>query len=351
MFCLFYDSGSSVSEPVRAQKDIRCAHLLRRRAIPPLCSRWSPAPKKALLNSFRSGGELGLPINLPIVVAALLTLAPLFAAAFFAASFAAGTQRLPLAARLACLALPSVPYALVARPGGSFRWIWFAVYALLPVAVGALLWRAQLADKENRGDWRDFFVLGVLGVAVDLRWLEPAWPPHLAIFSKMLLLDVGIFAFVALRRLDGVGFDLRLRLRDAGFGLREFAFYTPIALALGLWLGFLHLHGGWPGPLKILFAWVFTFFFIAVPEELFFRGWLQNLLERRVGRLAALLITSVLFGLSHFNKRAAHFNWQYVLLAAFAGVFYGRAWRAERRVGASAITHATVDAVWSLWLR
>ena len=96
---------------------------------------------------------------------------------------------------------------------------------------------------------------------------------------------------------------------------------------------------------------LFTFFFIAVPEELFFRGWMQNLLERRMGRLWALLVTAVLFGLSHFNKRAVQFNWRYVVLAALAGVFYGRAWRQERRVGASAITHASVDTLWSLWLR
>jgi membrane protease YdiL (CAAX protease family) len=78
---------------------------------------------------------------------------------------------------------------------------------------------------------------------------------------------------------------------------------------------------------------------------------MQNLLERRMGRLPALLVTSILFGLAHFNKRAALFNWRYVLLAAVAGLFYGRAWRHDRRVGSSAITHATVDAVWSLWLR
>ena len=98
-------------------------------------------------------------------------------------------------------------------------------------------------------------------------------------------------------------------------------------------------------------AWIFTFSFIAIPEELFFRGWLQNLLERRMGRYPALFLTAVLFGLSHFNKRAVYFNWRYVLLAAVAGVFYGRAWRRERRVAASAITHASVDAIWSLWLR
>ena len=88
-----------------------------------------------------------------------------------------------------------------------------------------------------------------------------------------------------------------------------------------------------------------------MPEELFFRGWLQNLLERRIGRGGALAVTAGLFGLAHFNKRALHFNWRYVLLAAIAGAFYGRAWRQDRRVGASAVTHACVDSIWSLFLR
>ena len=61
------------------------------------------------------------------------------------------------------------------------------------------------------------------------------------------------------------------------------AFYTPIALVLGLSLGFLHAHAVWPRAGAIAEAWFFTFFFIAVPEELFFRGWVQNLLERRMG--------------------------------------------------------------------
>jgi membrane protease YdiL (CAAX protease family) len=292
-----------------------------------------------------------------IAIAALLTLVPLAVAGFFAEAFGAWTSRLPLWIGLCCPCLLCVPYVLVAWSSATFAWGWLALYACLPVAVGVLLWWAQRVDVEQRGNWRDFLVLAVLGLAVDLRWFERAWPAHLSIFNKVILLDAGIYAFGALRRLDGVGFDLRLRPRDAGIGLREVAFYTPIALALGLWLGFLHLHVAWPGVARIAGAWVFTFFFIAVPEELFFRGWMQNLLERRIGkerrmgRMAALLLTAALFGLAHFNKRAVHFNWRYVLLAAIAGIFYGRAWRSDRRVGASAITHATVDAIWSLWLR
>jgi CAAX protease family protein len=284
------------------------------------------------------------------IAAALIIVIPLLAVAFFP-DLAALPRKLPAWALTALPSFLSVPYLLVAVANGVFRWEWLALYALLPAAIAFLLDRAQRIDPAQRGNWRDFLILATLGLAVDLRWLEPAWPPHLAIFSKMILLDAGVYGFLCVRQLTGVGFDLRLRLRDLVTGLREFVLYTPVALALGLGLGFLHLHSGWPGVRALAGAWIFTFFFIAIPEELFFRGWLQNLLERRIGRLPALLVTAVLFGLSHFNKRAALFNWRYVLLAAIAGVFYGRAWRRDRRIGASAITHATVDAVWSLWLR
>jgi hypothetical protein len=225
------------------------------------------------------------------------------------------------------------------------------LYALLPVLIAALLADAARIDPDQRGNWRDYLVLAVLGLAIDLRWFEAAWPPRLAIFNKILLLDAGIYAFVLIRRLDGTGFDLRLRLKDLGIGLREAAFYIPIGLTLGLSLGFLHAHRTSPGLVPIAAAWLFTFFFIAVPEELFFRGWLQNLLEKRLGRTGALLLTACVFGLAHFNKRTTGFNWRYVLLAALAGIFYGRAWRSHRRVAASSVTHATIDAIWSLWLR
>jgi membrane protease YdiL (CAAX protease family) len=285
------------------------------------------------------------------IAAAILILSPMLYAAFAPESFAALGLRLPRALRIALPTVLCVPYALIADAFGMFRWQWLALYALLPIVMAFLLDQAREADTSSRGDWRDFLVLATLGLAVDLRWLEPAWPHGLAAAGKMLLLDAGLYGFLAVRLLDGVGFDLRLKARDVEIGLREFLFYAPIAIVLGLALGFIHFHASWPAPLRALGAYVFTFFFIAIPEELFFRGWVQNLLERRIGRTAALMTTAVLFGLSHWNKQTANFNWRYVLLAAIAGVFYGRAWRSQRRVGASALTHATVDTLWSLWFR
>jgi membrane protease YdiL (CAAX protease family) len=283
-----------------------------------------------------------------VVVAACLALLPVVVGGFFPAALA-GTKRLPAWVRVVRPAVLALPYVMVAWAYGVFEWRWFCVYALVPVAVAALLLDARRVDEEQRGNWRDFLVLALVGLAVDLRWLQPAWPAGLSAFNKVLLLDAGIYGFMALRRLNGVGFDLRMRWRDVLVGLREFAFYAPLGAGLGLALGFLHFHAAWPRPGQASGSLAFTFALIAIPEELFFRGWMQNLMERRVGRTWALILTSAIFGLAHFNKLSAHFNWRYVILAALAGVFYGRAWRAERRVGASALTHACVDTTWSLF--
>jgi membrane protease YdiL (CAAX protease family) len=189
-------------------------------------------------------------------------------------------------------------------------------------------------------------------VPVEYHWFSPAFPHGgLAAMPKLLLLDAGLYAYLVVRQLDGIGFDFRLRLRDVGAGMREWLFFAPVAIGLGLALHFIVFHRWLPPGGRAAAAWLVTFFFVAVPEELFFRGLLQNLLETRLGRTVALLMASPIFGLSHYNKGNPPFNWRYVLLATIAGIFYGRAWRDRRRIFASGITHASVDVVWGLWFR
>jgi uncharacterized protein len=286
----------------------------------------------------------------PVAIAALgLELAPAVLLGLAADRVARTVERWPVAVRVSLPALFVAPYVMVSISQHIFLWGWFAIYAALPVVVAWLLLDAVAADPEQRGDWRDALILVLLGLAVDLRWFDRAWPSGLRALNELFLVDAGLYGFLVIRQLTGTGFDFHLRWSDWKTGLRELIFFTPIVLVLGVALGFIHPHRNLPGVGSALLRWVGIFFFTAVPEELFFRAWVQNLLERRVGRRAALLIASVLFGLSHFNKRSAHFNWRYVLLATIAGIFYGRAWREQRRVPASTITHASVDWLWGLW--
>ena len=257
-------------------------------------------------------------------------------------------SRWPSSLRTALPVLCALPYVLISCSHQMFSWKWCTLYAALPVAIAWFLGQAAIADPEQRGNWRDAIILLTVGLAVDLRWFERAWPNSLTSLGKLLLVDAALYGFVVVRQLNGTGFDFHFRWSDWKTGLRELAYFSPLVLVAGLALGFLHPHGN-ALRLSMIPSWIYIFIFIAVPEELFFRAWVQNLLERRVGRRRALAITAVLFGLCHFNKRSAHFNWRYVVLASVAGIFYGRAWRKQRRVPASAITHASVDAIWSFW--
>jgi hypothetical protein len=286
----------------------------------------------------------------PMAIAALgVELAVAVAFGFASERIARGLERWPAAARIGLPALLVAPYVMVAISQHVFQWRWFALYAALPVVIAWLLARAGVEDPTQRGGWRDWIILVVLGLAVDLRWFDSAWPAGLRAMNELFLVDAGLYGFFAIRQLNGAGFDFHLHWSDWKSGLRELAFFAPIVLGLGMALGFIHFHSNLPGVGTALLRWVGIFFLTALPEELYFRAWVQNLLERRVGRRAALVIASVLFGLSHFNKRSARFNWRYVLLATIAGIFYGRAWRERRRVPASTITHASVDWIWGFW--
>lgn len=241
-----------------------------------------------------------------------------------------------------------VPYVLFALPRGEMKGLYTVVFFGIPIGLAALM---EFAPPSNALIWQDVLALLTVGLPVEFRWLGDAFPhPGLSAMSKLLLVDAILYAYIVVRRLPRVGFDFIARGRDLLIGLREFVFYAPIAIALGLALRFLHPNFHARSIAEIAGAWLITFFFVAIPEELFFRGLLQNLLEGHLGSRVALIVTACIFGLSHFNKPLP-FNWRYVLMAVIAGIFYGRAWLDRRRLTCSAITHTTVDVVWSLWWR
>jgi membrane protease YdiL (CAAX protease family) len=274
-------------------------------------------------------------LGVPAILSFALLLVPYWAFGFGAEDWLRRNTKWPILAGLI------IPYLAYAIPAGSFRWDMCLGLLATVLIFGAL------ASREH-----DWLALALLGISVDLHFFDKAWPiPGLTGLSKLVFVDAGLYGYLVIRPIGGIGFDWRPRLRDFGVGLREFLVFTPIALALGLATQFLHIHNTLGSLAQFAASWLFTIFFIAMPEELFFRGLLLNLLERRVGTRGALAITAILFGLAHFNKRTTFFNGRYVMLAAIAGVFYGRAWLDRRRLLSASVTHATVDTVWSIWLR
>lgn len=277
-----------------------------------------------------------------------LLLAPYWAFGFGAAAPLARSLQSRASRVLAPGALV-LAYVVFALPRGEFRAFYAVVLFAIPVGLSALM---EFAPPPTPAiAWQDIVALVVIGAPVEFRLLGGAWPhPGLSALPKFLLVDTALYVFLVVRHLPRVGFDFRARWRDLGVGLREFLYYAPIAIGLGLALHFLRPNFWKPAVANVAAAWLITFFLVAIPEELFFRGLLQNLLQPRLGRHWALLVTAVIFGLSHFNKPLP-FNWRYVIMATIAGVFYGRAWLDRHRVTCSAITHTMVDVVWGLWWR
>ena len=242
--------------------------------------------------------------------------------------------------------LLALPYLVFSLGTPDFHWRVAAIVVSFPVLLAAFLEFPQLSDEMT---WRDAVALAIVAVSYFLRWFASAWPPPaLAVLPKLFLADVVLYCFLIIRKLERAGYSLVPTRSALKTGIREWAFYLPFALIIGELTHFIHFHAMIPTPGKIIADALITFLLIAVPEELFFRSVLQNLLETRLGKNAALLLASILFGLSHFNHGGT-FNWRYVLLASIAGIFYGRAWCDNRQIFAAIVTHTGVDVVWSLW--
>jgi len=183
--------------------------------------------------------------------------------------------------------------------------------------------------------------------------------------SHLLGLVAALYLFLVVARLEGMGYTYRLPARDWSTATVYFSVFAavigvPVAVSLHFITSSSQVRAIWSWPLYGLFI----FFFIAVPEEILFRGILHNLLQKRLGRRVwpALIISSVIFGLAHSNNSAppyvpVHlpflgeilFPWVYVLLASLAGVFYGLAYVKRGKLTTAALVHAMVDLWWSLF--
>jgi uncharacterized protein len=249
-----------------------------------------------------------------------------------------------------CVILFLLPYLIYCAGTGDFRLRALAKLfglAALPLALFVL---APVRNPKGI-NWQDVLVLVWLILPVLTGQLAGIWnqPVNLDFMARVFLVGVGSWSFLIFRGVEGAGYEFDLSMtivRDAGV---HFAGFAIVAIPLGLGIRFIAWNPHWPGVGGFIFDYATLFLFVAVTEELFFRGLIQNLLEGSLAsRYAAQAITSVLFGLSHI-RHAPFPNWRYVALATLAGWFYGSAYRKHRSLMASSATHALVDTFWRVW--
>jgi uncharacterized protein len=248
-------------------------------------------------------------------------------------------------------ALFLLPYLFYCAGTADFRWAAFAklvAMAALPMGLFAF----APVKHPRRINWQDAVVLLWLYVPVQFHLTSGIWkvPVNLDFMARLFIVGVGAWAFLIVRGVEDAGYDFVVSsaiLRDA---LVSLAGFSVIALPLGLAMGFLAWNPEYRGLPQFLVDYLTIFLFVAIAEELFFRGLLQNLLEGSLGsRNGAQAIVSVAFGFSHIQHAPAP-NWRYVALATVAGWFYGLAYRKHRSLMASAGTHAMVDTLWRTFL-
>jgi membrane protease YdiL (CAAX protease family) len=204
----------------------------------------------------------------------------------------------------------------------------------------------------------DLLFLGLLAAIILSKIFDVLYPspiPKVAIsyLGHIMLIRTGALALFLIRGNIPASFRLIPNRKEWRIGITYFAALLPVAGAAYYALGLFELR---PRPQNILIGlgtfpgilWV-----VALSEEFFFRGLLQNWLGTWTRNSTfALVVTSLLFGSVHlgFRFHSEYPNWRFATIAAIAGLFYGLAARRAGAIQASMVTHALTVTVWRVFL-
>ena len=232
---------------------------------------------------------------------------------------------------------------------GSHRWLNFLLW---PVCVGVatmLVGRGEDEPSPAR----------LLGAAVALGVLAGIWERGLQIqvpggqhlsLAFLVAIDLALFLLAVVRPLRTFDVGVGLSARDVGIALAAVAVLAVVAIPGGFALGFLSVESRWLGLAHGVARLIGLIVFVGLPEELLFRGTVQEALSRLWSPRTGWIAASIVFGLVHLPKHAPPLNWRYAILAALAGLAYGWVYRKTGRLWAAAVTHGTVDWIWSMFL-
>ncbi len=220
-------------------------------------------------------------------------------------------------------------------------------YAFLPVIC------AYLARNTAPPTWLDFVVIALLWFPLEFS-LGQQWVPqharntlHLTAYGVSILLGLSIF--LLFRRLPGMKYNLPRSGRDLVNLLLGFIACAVVIIPLGRAIGFLppfHFPPQ-PSPLRLASQYLIILAATALPEEILFRGLIQNCIAQKFGvNTTTLFVSAVIFGCAHLDNGPGPLpNWRYMILATIAGLAYGKVFEKSSSILASAGLHALVDTV------
>lgn len=238
-------------------------------------------------------------------------------------------------------------------------------YCMIPALLMIPLMRRSPALQ-----WLDVAVILLLWFPIEFGWTPKIEiPPIRSVLNLYHVIGIVLatFLYFSVRHLPETGFTYRFKSVDIRIAIQNFIIFMPFALIIGFATDFIAVSQNLPGPGHMLARFLAIFFFIAIPEEILFRGVIHNLIEKRLalrknGMTWALVISSIIFGLAHGDNHNPPFlnidlgplgvwqaPWVYIILASIAGYFYGLTFIKTRKITAAALVHLLVDWFWSIF--
>jgi membrane protease YdiL (CAAX protease family) len=287
----------------------------------------------------------------PALATALLPAVLLELALYLSLAFPALRERLPLPVAAASGALVYVLYSL---PSGIFRPASLAVLAAGGfLAVNWFRWfgRSRLSGLA-------FLILlaaPLAGRLFPLLYGRPHADLRLDVLGQLFWIRLGVSTVLRTRPQPGLGFGFWPTLREWRTGAVFFLLFAPVLALASPALGFARFAPpDWPWwKLAALACGTFCgiLWVVALSEEFFFRGLLQQWLEEWTGSASLALGGAALaFGAVHLGFRQFP-NWPFAALAALAGVAYGLAFRQGGGIRAAMVAHALTVTLWRTLFR
>ena len=237
-----------------------------------------------------------------------------------------------------------LPYLACCAGAVQFQLLSFVKLAALALALG--LWYRVLPAHPLADVG---FLAMVVAVKVG-RYAGPIYPVpfrgvEIGVLGDLALLQIAVMVLMLERRVPETGYGFWPTAKDWRIGGLHFLYFAPVGLSLALALKAVQFAKP-ADPLKLLlyfFAWLMV---LALAEEFFFRGVLQQWLEEWMkSRGGALLLTSILFGAVHLWFRQFP-NWKWVIVAGTLGWFCGRARNQAGSIRAGMVTHTLAITAW-----
>ena len=184
-----------------------------------------------------------------------------------------------------------------------WKWVLLLIVSFaLAVFMYAL---AQAAGDVVKPDWLKWIVSVVVSAVMILLYAT-----FVRLFEKKPAKDIALSRFPA----------------EAGKGLVIGALFMAAVVLVMMVFGLYRISSvGTDEPLSIISAF-FLFLYVAVGEEILFRGVLFRWIDEKWGFFAALLISSLLFGALHIGQPGATW-WSSLAIAIEAGLLLGVAYK------------------------